>query len=557
MKALKKLAVLLLVVGIFCSFVPTASGYTPTYTTLKIGLNYGSGALATANLENRVGSGYTFGYYDSDRVFHALGATGETQITMMKDWNIYLSGGTYSDSAPSGNYSVIGCYHILLPDTYDSFDAAQAAAAPYGDAFPAYYSGSFRVCVGNYTSASEAEAAMAERGISGTAYTASSSCVTVTVTGTTNILFEFDYGSTYYLAVRPNSDGEKAQTWFRGYYYYGDFQYSRLDGGDLTVVNFVNIEDYVKGVIPYEMSASWPLEALKAQALCARTYAAGLINGHRSYGFDLCDTSCCQVYYGNNRATAHSDQAVDETAGQYVTYNGQLCDTYYHSSDGGATENSENVWVSALPYLRGVVDPHEALVNTGYSSWTSTYTREEITAILRSKGYNCADIVSVTPTYTEMGNIYSITFTDTNDRNWTFSKSAAGSILHSPSYGKYTYSQRFTIVSSGTDDGGDGSDSSIYVNGPSATLSGSLNDAYAIGGDGSISQITGSTVITGSGTEEIGGGSTGQEGDTYIVSGSGWGHNVGMSQYGAYSMALQGYSHEDIIKFYFTGVTIS
>ena len=77
-------------------------------------------------------------------------------------------------------------------------------------------------------------------------------------------------------------------------------------------------------------------------------------------GFDLCTTEDCQVYYGTEGANATTDAAVDQTAGQYLTYDGALCGTYYSSSDGGATENSENVWVKAVPYLRGVVDPYEA-----------------------------------------------------------------------------------------------------------------------------------------------------------------------------------------------------
>jgi stage II sporulation protein D len=109
------------------------------------------------------------------------------------------------------------------------------------------------------------------------------------------------------------------------------------------VVNFINIEDYVKGVLPYEMNPEWPKEALKAQAVAARTYtAAHLDDKHKSQGFDLCCEPDCQTYRGTNGASALSDSAVDETAGIYMTYDGAYADAYYHSSDGGATENSEN-----------------------------------------------------------------------------------------------------------------------------------------------------------------------------------------------------------------------
>ena len=135
------------------------------------------------------------------------------------------------------------------------------------------------------------------------------------------------------------------------------FSITGENGGDLIVYNLVDIEDYVKGVIPYEMSNSWPIEALKAQAVCARTYAMA---SRKHSGFDLCTTECCQVYRGVGLANDTTDSAVEQTAGQYLTYNGELCVTYYSSSDGGATENSENVWTAAVGYLKGVIDPYEA-----------------------------------------------------------------------------------------------------------------------------------------------------------------------------------------------------
>lgn len=418
----------------------------------------------------------------------------------------------------------------------------------------------WRVCVGSYTSYDGAQAAMAQRGISGTAMSASSACITVTITGTTKIIFEFDCGSNLSLAVSAidgtDSTGtaKKAQSWFKGRSYYGAFEYTRLTGKNITVVNIVDIEDYVKGVIPYEMGPGWPAEALKAQALCARTYGAARVNNHKSKGFDLCNTTCCQAYCGTDGANADTDKAVDETAGLYVLHNGELCDTVFHSSDGGATEHSENVFYAAEPYLRGVKDNFESMVNTGYASWSFTYSADEITWILRQKGFNCGNIVSITPTYTENGNIYSLKFTDSNGKSWTFSKSNAGSILYSSSLKKYTYSQRFTVVSS------DNSGVALYVNSASNPVQDNTG-LYAVGTGGEIRALgnTGQlSVITASGQETVsilGSGVT-QSGSSYIVSGSGWGHNVGMSQYGANAMAKLGYTYEDIIKFYYTGVSI-
>ena len=82
--------------------------------------------------------------------------------------------------------------------------------------------------------------------------------------------------------------------------------------------NDVPLEDYIKGVVPYEMSPSWHKEALKAQAVCARSYADGQKERHKNNGFDVCSTTHCQVYHGIGRATANSNAAVEETRGQYL-----------------------------------------------------------------------------------------------------------------------------------------------------------------------------------------------------------------------------------------------
>lgn len=534
-----------------------SAAYVPEVTTMKIGLYFGADELMAANLLNAVGSGYTFGYYDSAREFHPVGETNEEAITMLKDWTMYLSGGTYYDEAPEGACEVVGCYHVRLNIEFATFEDAAIAAAEYSDAFPAYHNGVWYVCVGSYTSQADAEAAMFERGVDGIAMTASSSCITVVATGTTRILFQFDYGTSASLAVkaRPDESGEKPQTWFKNYKYYGAFQYTRLTGGDITVVNVVDMDDYIKGVVPYEMNTQWPLEALKAQAVCARTYAAARVDAHKSYGFDLCRTVCCQTYYGTNSAGEGSDMAVDETSGQYITYNDELCQVFYFSSDGGATENCENVFNEAIPYLRGVYDPYEDYVDTGRKNWSYTYTAEEITSILQMKGYNCADIVSITPTYTEMGNIYSLKFTDSRGKNWTFSKYNASSILYSPTYDKYTYSMRFTIAGEDQPAG-----TVLYANSAADALE-DLSEVYALGADGTVQKIVSSgsvSVMTGAGLEEVSvlGGGAAIAADEYTITGSGWGHNVGLSQYGAKAMAEQGMNYKDILEFYFTGVTV-
>lgn len=360
---------------------------------VRVGLAFGSTALDAVHLQIKTGSGFAFGYYDSDRVFQSVGSTAESAVTVIADTNV-----TVGDSA-------FGAYHVQLGDTYASFDAAQAAANSCGG-YPVYYNGSYRVRIGSYRSADDAPAGQ------GTVVSGGARSVLVVKAGTEQILFGFDCGSTRSLSLAPqNGSGAaitqvaecKERNGSRSCTYYGDFQFTRLSTQEpqkLTLVNFVGLEPYVKGVTPYEMSSGWPLEALKAQAVCARTYIASHMNGSPAYGFDVTATTTSQVYFGTLDASANSDRAVDETAGKFVRYEGKLCETFYFAADGGATEDSENVWVTAVPYLRGVIDPYEdALTDPSfvkyYKSWSATISR--------------AVVGDVSITYTPIGNAMTVT----------------------------------------------------------------------------------------------------------------------------------------------------
>lgn len=122
---------------------------------------------------------------------------------------------------------------------------------------------------------------------------------------------------------------------------------------ELTLVNVVNLEDYLRGVVPAELSPdAFPeKDALKAQAVAARTYAVKRLGQFASDGYDLCATPACQVYRGVGAERPLSDEAVSETAGEVLTYDGQPIDALYTSTCGGRTENAENVFSEAKPYL--------------------------------------------------------------------------------------------------------------------------------------------------------------------------------------------------------------
>ena len=522
--------------------------------TIRVGLFYGSTALPGANLLNDVGSGYRLGYYDSNRTFQQLAQTSETAISVVKTQNVYYgtSGGWsgYFDTITSS--TAVGCYHLKLPDTYSSYEQAAAVAAQWSGGFVAWIDGVWQVRVGAYTDNASAQAAQAALGLTNATIIGTSSAgVSVVKTGTNQILFQFDSTSGLCLGIKPGlNDSVKTETSFRNNTYYGGFQYQRVGGGNLTVSNVISLEDYVQGVIVEEMSASWPLEALKAQAVCARTYAYRNYTAqkHSSQGFDLCNATHCQAYSGMDDVTAESNRAVTETRGEYLWYNGSLIDAVYSSHDGGATESAANVWGSDVPYLIGKEDPYEASVVskiTNYN-WTVTYTAQELTDLLNSKGYVNSGIVDFRVTKTSpTGNAIEITFTDSSGKSWSKIRDDCRTFLGLRSI-NYTVSSSGG-TSSGYTVNGSGVLSSLTgtyaVNGSGST--GTLTDGsvYAIGGDGTVSQVKPS-VTTGSGST------------VFTITGSGWGHNVGMSQWGAYAMAQQGYTYRDILSFYYTGIEV-
>jgi stage II sporulation protein D len=151
---------------------------------------------------------------------------------------------------------------------------------------------------------------------------------------------------------------------------------ARADAGSLDAINNVGIEAYVKGVVPNEMPPSWDLEALKAQAVAARTYAlATRIDGD---GFDLYDNTRSQVYGGKGSEAESTNRAVEETAAEVVTYRGEAIVAYYSSTSGGHTESIQYAFpgANAVPYLQGVPDPFDRV--SPLHTWRETYTQAEI-----------------------------------------------------------------------------------------------------------------------------------------------------------------------------------
>jgi SpoIID/LytB domain protein len=137
------------------------------------------------------------------------------------------------------------------------------------------------------------------------------------------------------------------------------------DGKTVSVIDVVGLEQYLKGVVPAEMPSGWPAEALKAQAVAARSYALANLAG--SGPFDLYGDTRSQVYGGVPVETEAASAAVDATAGQVLTYDGRVADTLFHASSGGRTMSSLEATGRAVPYLVSVKDPYDVL--SPYHDW--------------------------------------------------------------------------------------------------------------------------------------------------------------------------------------------
>lgn len=312
----------------------------------------------------------------------------------------------------------------------------------------------------------------------------------------------------------------------------------------LTLYNVLDIEDYLKGVVPREMSPSWPKEALKAQAVAARNYAKLNMQTNKF----LYDTVQHQVYHGKSVESPNSNRAVEETKGLYATYNGSLIYAYYHSSSGGHTENSENVWSSALPYIRAVEDPYDLHSVNPNTSWTETVSKNKVSeAIFPEKDWE----------------LIHLRITE---------RSATGRVQKMEAVGVNTKTgeQRTKQLPEGSPDSlrwalGTTLKSTLF---DMKEKSSSVKVKMADGQARDFPETTGMKIRHADGTDTViaydiiavrtlSGVEYARTGASeYVFTGRGWGHGLGMSQWGAYKMANDGKTFREILKHYYTGIEI-
>lgn len=263
----------------------------------------------------------------------------------------------------------------------------------------------------------------------------------------------------------------------------GQVTFIRTADNRITVVNDINVEDYIKGVLYHEVSHYWPMEALKTQAVATRTYALYSINP-AGKPYDMTNDIYSQVYGGRSSERYRTDIAVDATRGQVLTYNNKLIAAYFHATCGGLTEDAQELWhLPDIPPLRGVPCPF--CQNSPHFHWKRDFRLHDIQDALNLHGYKVGAIKDMV-----------IIDRDRSDR-----------IEH------------LKI---------------IQKNGEELVIKGK-----------EFRDIMGPNVIDSNNYEIV------VKGYYVNLIGKGWGHGVGMCQWGAFGMAKQQFNYKQILAYYY------
>lgn len=332
--------------------------------------------------------------------------------------------------------------------------------------------------------------------------------------------------------------------------YRGRIEIGKYGKSSLSAVNIVNIESYLKGVVTCEMNSSWEPEALKAQAVCARSYAVAKCGFKADSSikspYVINDTDASQVYGGADKETAAAINAVNNTTGKILYSNGKPLPAYYSSTSGGATEFSSDIWGSNSYNFTGVFDEYET--SPEQKPWTVSYTFDEFYNLLISKGYsigkNITDIYPEVISGSERVSRLKIKY---NGGSISIDGSKLRSLFKLPS-------TKFKTVLNTSEE--------LYrisvISSENETEEQATDALYVISADGKTGKITDGTdqliIISDNNMTNYPIEKSPQNYISFIGMGSG--HGIGLSQSGANGMASKGFNYEEIINYYFKNVQI-
>ncbi|WP_442596374.1 SpoIID/LytB domain-containing protein [Neobacillus sp. D3-1R] len=331
--------------------------------------------------------------------------------------------------------------------------------------------------------------------------------------------------------------------------YRGSFEILPSANGPL-LFNRLGIENYLKGVVTSEMPSSWHTEALKAQAIAARSYAYTQILYSKANGGYLEMTVASQVYGGKTKETASGNQAVKATDSLYAVYDNKPIHAFFHSSSGGYTENSENVWTSEVPYLKAVEDPYDKHPGNYHYGWESISQASVLSQKLKlSSNQVLAGVKVVERGPSGAAQQINATIYDKTTKEKT-DLAILPKYVSSPDslrsfFGISLKSIKFNVSADSTVKiklaNGSEMKSDHLVGYQMKTADG--NTSYIEDINLPVRTLDASTSVK-------------TAPSTFSFVGDGWGHLLGMSQWGARGMAEAGMTYDQILKHYYTGIEI-
>lgn len=368
---------------------------------------------------------------------------------------------------------------------------------------------------------------------------------------------------------------------YRGGVYFNDFK------GTLNLINYIDEEKYLYGVVGNEIGKSVPIEAQKAQAIACRSYARVKRGTHENYGFDICSTPHCQYYKGKDSEVNAVRRAVDDTFGKTLKYDGKTVAAFYSKNSGGYTSASEDIWNERLGYLRAKQD-----IYSPDFTWKKSISKREIETKLINAGKSIGDlqamrieersdagavkrlafigntgtvIIEKDKIRTTLGasDIKSLMFTFGGDfRNIKENKQhVEASNVASKNNTMTVIGKNMQTIVDVTDNvaciASDGTENRVQ-NIRLANLKGIARSGLFTVPDlqNEGSKATENTATAGSLSDRIGGSDYIKVDDTVLFTGLGYGHGVGMSQDGAIEMAKRGFTYDEILNYYYKDISI-
>ena len=367
---------------------------------------------------------------------------------------------------------------------------------------------------------------------------------------------------------------------FNGRRYRGSFRVIP-SGAGITLVNTVNLEDYLRGVLKMEVNPAWPTEAVKAQAIVSRTYALRSIQNNKGKGgFDLDDTVLSQVYRGVNAEDKRADQAINATRGVVALHGGKTAFTPFHSDSGGSTADVATVWGGVIPYLKGVKETFSA--DSPNAQWEVRLSAQQVEKALRQAGVNIGALkelkVGDKDSFGRVNTLIAVGTQGTQPvKSHTFRMAAGSNVVKST---VFSIDSGGGNPSPGQLNPGPGTSFPLPPGGKAVKDVPSSNTPMSAAEEQQLTSLTEQGVFNGEELMDMLMNPEKRKGylvralrtkkpappsvpqppaassGNFVFRGKGWGHGVGLSQWGAKALAEKGWDHKKIIQFYYPGVTL-